>query len=111
MAKTLPELAADRNLNPDKWVDGNTIAQLKLAKRWLRNHRVSDITVLAAGSGCKTTKQEAIRMINDRIEAIQQEIQENPENFGQSEYLYGFYVTYGFSNGAYFVFSLGSEHI
>ena len=110
MAMTLPELAAHRDLNPDKYVAGQTIAQLKLVKRWIRKNRVSDITVCAAGTTCKTTKQEAIRMISDRIEAIQREIQENPENFGQSEFLRDFYVNHGSMPHTWVVFSLGSEH-
>ena len=107
MAKHLIELASDRDLNPDKWVNGNTIAQLKLAKRWIRNNRIFQITVNAAGSGCKTTKQEAIRMINDRISLIQQTIRDEPESFGQCEYLYGFSV---YCDDGIVTFTLGSEH-
>lgn len=102
----------DRRLvQPDRLANGCTMVDLKDALRFIRQHRTTDLTVLASGIRVKISQKEAKRLIKDRIDSIAAAVEAKPQHEGTACDQPFFTVSYlAYSGTSFATIIIGKEN-
>jgi len=100
-----------RRHQPDRLANGCTMVDLKDALWFIRQHRGTDLAVLASGVRVKISKKEAKRIIKERIDSLAAAVEAIPEQEASGFGLPFLTVSYlAYHGGSFATIIIGKEN-